>query len=171
MTSSPTVRAATKKDAAACARIYAHYVLNTAHTFEETPPPPEEFAERINRANSERPFLCAESEGEVYGYSYADIWRTRCGYRYTAETSVYVDAQKPRRGAGKSLMQELLARLAKTQTRKAVAIISLPNPASVALHEKLGFASCGAFPGIGWKFNAEHDVGFWLYDFEKPAGK
>lgn len=165
MTKPPAVRPATAADAASCAAIYAHYVVHTSCTFEDVPPPPEEFTARINNA---KVFLCAEDDGgEVCGYAYADVWRTRCGYRFVVETSVYVDATKTRRGAGRLLMTALLAQLAKTQTRSAVATISLPNPASIKLHEQLGFVKCGTLPAIGWKFDASHDVGFWLYRFGK----
>lgn len=165
-TAATIIRPATAADAASCAAIYAHYVLHTACTFEDAPPPATEFAERIQKAKL---FLAADSGGEVCGYAYADTWRTRCGYRFVVETSVYVDAAKTGRGCGKMLMTALLSQLAKTPTRSAVATIALPNPASIALHENLGFAACGRLPSIGWKFDAAHDVGFWLYQFNKPA--
>ncbi|MGI9337132.1 MAG: GNAT family N-acetyltransferase [Gammaproteobacteria bacterium] len=169
MTPPATIRPAIAADAASCAAIYAHYVLHTACTFEDAPPPAAEFAARINNAKL---FLSAEDAGgEVCGYAYADVWRTRCGYRFVVETSVYVDAAKAGRGTGKMLMAALLAQLAKTPTRSAVATIALPNPASIALHEKLGFAACGKLPGIGWKFDSSHDVGFWLYDFDTQPGR
>ena len=171
MTDGISVRDACGGDAGACAGIYAHYVLHTAVTFEDAPPPDSEFAARIGKASAAHPFLCAEDAGGVCGYAYADIFRTRCGYRFAVETSVYVDANKPRRGAGVALMTELLARLSQTQTRTAVATIALPNPASVALHEKLGFAACGILPAIGWKFERAHDVGLWLCDFAKTKTK
>lgn len=171
MTTPAIIRPANAKDADSCAAIYAHYVLRTCCTFEDAPPPASEFVARINNAKL---FLCAEEQngGAVCGYAYADIWRTRCGYRFAVETSVYVDAAKSGRGTGKMLMAELLATLAKTTTRSAIATIALPNPASIALHEKLGFVQCGTLPDIGWKFDAAHDVGFWLYRFAgNPAGK
>ena len=90
-----TIRPATAADADACAAIYEHYVLRTTCTFEDAPPPVAEFGARINNAKL---FLCAESDGEICGYTYADLWRTRCGYRFVVETSVYVDADKTRRG-------------------------------------------------------------------------
>ena len=163
-----TIRPATAADADACAAIYEHYVLRTTCTFEDAPPPVAEFGARINNAKL---FLCAESDGEICGYTYADLWRTRCGYRFVVETSVYVDADKTRRGTGALLMTALLSQLSTTETRAAVATISLPNRASVALHEKLGFAACGKLPAIGWKFDGEHDVGFWLYHFAKTPGR
>lgn len=162
------VRPAQAADAASCAAIYSHYVLHTSCTFEDAPPAAEEFAARIDNA---KVFLCAEAAGEVCGYAYADVWRTRCGYRFVVETSVYVDAAKTGCGSGKLLMTALLAELAKTQTRSAVATISLPNPASIKLHEQLGFVQCGKLPAIGWKFDTSHDVGFWLYRFDSAAEK
>ena len=147
-----TIRPATAADADACAAIYEHYVLRTTCTFEDAPPPVAEFGARINNAKL---FLCAESDGEICGYTYADLWRTRCGYRFVVETSVYVDADKTRRGTGALLMTALLSQF--PQPKRARQLQRYHCRASVALHEKLGFAACGKLPAIGWKFDGEHD--------------
>lgn len=90
--------------------------------------------------------------------------RSRCAYRYVVESSVYVAAAAVGGGVGGALMRELLTRLAAGESKRVVAVIGLPNPGSVALHEKLGFVHCGTLPAIGWKFGRWLDSGFWLKD-------
>ena len=154
------IRAAAKEDAAACAEIFAHYVLHTAANLQEEPLAPEYFMRLIADANVA--FFVAEDGGEVCGYAFADVLRSRCGYRYTMEVSVYVRAEQTRGGAGGALMRALLCDLQKRKMRAAVSFITLPNPDSVRLHEKFGFARAGVMPGVGWKFGVAYDVGIWV---------
>ena len=156
------VRPAVISDAALITKIYGYYVENTISTFEEIPPKSEYFAGKINNAGDENPILTATYNGVVCGYAYADLWRTRCAYRNTLESSLYVGCAHVGLGVGKALLGGLLERLKKTPTRAVVAVISLPNPVSVALHEKCGFVASGVLRGVGWKFGMACDVGFWL---------
>jgi phosphinothricin acetyltransferase len=149
------------RDAAACAAIYAPSVETTPISFELVPPDAAEFARRIARYSATHQFLVAEEGGEVVGYAYACRWRERPAYDWAVEVSVYVDAARQGEGIGRALYAELLGRLRAQGFHSAVAGITLPNPASIALHEAMGFEPIGALREIGWKRDAWHDVGYW----------
>ncbi len=152
------VRDATAADATACATVYAPYVSGTAASFEAVPPSPDEMARRIAAAQVEHAWLVAERDGTVVGYAYATAWKTRPAYRWTCETSVYVDADARGGGVGRALYTELLDRLADRGFRALVAGMTLPNPASAALHAALGFRRSGVLERVGWKAGRWHDV-------------
>jgi phosphinothricin acetyltransferase len=157
-----TIRSANlARDAAACVAIYAPYVASGATSFEEEPPDPAEFAERIAGIAATYPWLVAERDGEMVGYSYACPHRARPAYRWAVEVSVYVAAGEHRRGYGRALYVELVERLRAQRFQVACAGITLPNEASVALHESLGFAPVGVYRRIGWKDGSWRDVGWW----------
>jgi L-amino acid N-acyltransferase YncA len=149
------------RDAAACAAIYAPSVTSTPISFELTPPDAAEFARRIERYSATHQFLVAEEDGAVRGYAYACRWRERPAYDWAVEVSVYVDPARKGEGIGRALYAELLDRLRGQGYRVAVAGITLPNPASVALHERMGFRPIGALREVGWKLDGWHDVGYW----------
>jgi phosphinothricin acetyltransferase len=150
-----------ERDAAACAAIYAPSVESTPISFELEPPDAAEFAHRIEKYSATHQFLVAETGGEVVGYAYACRWRDRPAYDWAVEVSVYVDAARKGEGIGGALYVELLDRLRAQRFHVAVAGITLPNPASIALHERLGFESIGALREVGWKVGGWHDVGYW----------
>jgi len=150
-----------ERDAAACAAIYAPSVESTPVSFELVPPDAAEFARRIERYASTHQFLVAEADGAVVGYAYACRWQERPAYGWAVEVSVYVDAGRQGEGIGRALYAELFDRLRAQGFRIAVAGITLPNPASIALHESMGFVPIGALREIGWKRGAWHDVGYW----------
>ena len=154
----PVVRLATPADATACAEVYAPYVLTTAASFESEPPAPEEMARRIAAAQQRHAWLVAEVGGDVVGYAYATAWKTRDAYRWTCETSVYVAPAGQGRGTGRALYEALLPRLVERGFRTVVAGMTLPNPASAALHAALGFRQVGLLEAVGWKHGRWHDV-------------
>jgi L-amino acid N-acyltransferase YncA len=158
-----------RRDAAACAAIYAPHVEASPTSFEEVPPGADGFAERIAETLPTHPWLVAELDGEVVGYAYACRHRARPAYRWAADISVYVSAGQCGRGNGRALYEELLARLRAQRFQTACAGITLPNEASVALHERLGFTAVGVYRRIGWKAGAWRDVGWWQLELE-PAG-
>lgn len=160
------VRDATAADAAACAAIYAPYVTGTPITFETDVPDERTFAERIEAALARHAWLVAEQEGIVVGYAYGGVWRSRPAYRYACETTVYLRQDLRRSGTGRALMTALLDRLADLGYRRALAGVTLPNAASVGLHEALGFRPAGVFERVGWKRGAWHDVGWWQRDLQ-----
>jgi L-amino acid N-acyltransferase YncA len=155
-------------DAAAIARIYNPYILDTVITFEEIPVTTEEIESRINtNLNLGYPYIVAEQEGQVIGYAYAGQWRTRAAYKHTVETSIYLDQSLTGHGLGKILYKDLLQRLQKLDVHVVLGGITLPNPVSVGLHEKLGFTKIAHFSEVGYKFGRWLDVGFWQVNQEK----
>ena len=148
-------------DGAACAAIYAPSVTDTAASFELEPPDAAEMAARIAAIGAHRPWLVAELGGRVTGYAYASAHRERAAYRWSVEVTVYVEAGHHRQGIGRALYEPLLQLLAAQGFRTALAGITLPNPASVALHEALGFTPIGVYREIGFKAGTWRDVGWW----------
>jgi phosphinothricin acetyltransferase len=156
-------------DAAACAAIYEPFVTDSYVSFEENPPSAAEFARRIDQTSRRYPWLVADDDGAVIGYAYACAHRERAAYRWATDVAVYVAEQARRRGVGRSLYATLLTLLARQGFQVACAGVSLPNPASVALHEACGFRPVGIYRRIGWKAGAWRDVGWWELELI-PAG-
>ena len=156
------IRVALPSDAAAIAAIYNHYVLHTTVTFEEQALPAEEMERRIREVSLRFPWLVCEEGGEVRGYSYAGAWHARAAYRHAAESTVYLHAGATGRGLGRLLYTALLERLEAMGLHRLVGVIALPNAASVALHERLGFEKAGHLSEVGWKFGRWIDVGWWV---------
>jgi phosphinothricin acetyltransferase len=150
-----------QRDAAACAEIYAPHVEGSAVAFEERAPSMEEMAARIERYGTGHPWLVAERDGEVVGYAYATAFNERPAYRWSTSVSVYVAEEARGQGLGRALYEALFARLRERSFRMACAGITLPNEASVGLHERLGFELVGVYREIGWKHGAWRDVGWY----------
>jgi L-amino acid N-acyltransferase YncA len=148
-------------DASQICAIYNHYVRETVVTFEEVPVAEREMAQRIAEVTERLPWFVWEQGDAIRGYAYATAWKTRSAYRFSVESTVYVSPSFARRGIGTQLYQALIADLRRRNVHCAVGGIALPNPASVALHENLGFSRIGQFKEIGWKFGRWVDVGYW----------
>jgi L-amino acid N-acyltransferase YncA len=146
------------RDAAACAAIYGVAVRSSAASFEQDPPGETEMASRMSTVQTTHPWLVAEHDGELAGYAYGSRHAERAAYRWAANVSVYVAEDHRRRGAARALYEALLQRLTAQGLRMACAGIALPNPASVALHESLGFRAVGTYARIGFKFGRWWDV-------------
>ena len=155
------IRACTADDAAQISEIYNHYVRDTVVTFEEVPVSVPEMAQRIEDVTDRFPWIVWEEKGAVLGYAYAALWQKRSAYRHTAESTVYLGPAHLGRGIGAALYRELIGGLRPLDVRCVVGGIALPNPGSVALHEKLGFRKIGVFPAVGRKFGRWIDVGYW----------
>lgn len=153
-----TLRIATTDDAEAIARIYKHYVNNTAVTFEYIAPDEQEFAKRITDKLKKYPFIVAVDSGEVIGYAYASEYRARAAYGWDAELSVYVDCKHTGKGMGKRLYSALIELLSLQNTVTLYAGITFPNEASAALHSKFGFEYVGTFHAAGFKNGNWHNV-------------
>ncbi len=152
------IRPATEADAPALLAIYRPYVDRTATSFELEPPTTEAFAARIAKSLAGWAWLVAELDGAMVGYAYGTAHRERAAYAKTVETAVYLDEAHRGRGAGTALYTELLRVLAAKGFHRAVAGITLPNAASVALHERLGFERIGVYKEVGFKFGLWHDT-------------
>jgi L-amino acid N-acyltransferase YncA len=155
------VRHAEARDGAACAAIYAPFVSHSAVSFEEQVPSAGEFATRIDEVSLRYPWLVAEEDGMVAGYAYGAQHRDRASYRWAADVTVYVGEGRRGQGVGRALYGALLPLLATQGLQIACAGITLPNDASVALHESFGFELVGVYRRIGWKLGAWRDVGWW----------
>lgn len=139
----------------AVAGIYAKHVLHGLASFEEVPPPLDEIkSRRAGVLKLGLPYLVAELDGHVVGYSYATFYRARPAYRYTVEDSVYVADGLQGRGVGTALLAELIARCERGPWRQMLAVIGdSANAPSIALHRRMGFTSCGTLASVGFKLN------------------
>ena len=118
-------------------------------------------ARRIGSVLESHPWYVREDGGELLGYAYASAWKAREAYRFAVETTVYVAPEQTRKGVGTSLYQVLLPELRRRGCHTALGGIALPNPASVALHERCGFRQVALLPQVGWKLGRWVDVGYW----------
>lgn len=161
------IRAATAADAAAIAAVYRPYVTDSVISFEAEPPDAAEMAGRM-AAEPRKPWLVAERVGAVVGYAYASAHRERAAYRWAADVSVYLAEVERGRGTGRALYGRLFDLLGDLGYVAAYAGIALPNPASVGLHESMGFRLVGVYRGVGHKFGRWHDVGWWQLALVDP---
>jgi phosphinothricin acetyltransferase len=147
------IRDAVESDMAAIRDIYAFHVLNGLATFEETAPDVAEMVRRLGAArDAGYPYLVAEHESAVVGYSYASAYRPRPAYRFTVEDSVYVADGLGGHGIGSALLAELIARCEAGPWQQMVAVIgNSGNSGSIGLHEKFGFTHVGTLRSVGFK--------------------
>jgi L-amino acid N-acyltransferase YncA len=156
------LRDATPDDADAIVAIYNHFVNNTTISFEEAPVAAPDMRQRIaDVMDAGLPWLVAEVDGRVAGYAYATKWRARAAYRFAVESSVYLALDSAGKGLGAALYTRLLGRLREAGAHVVIGGIALPNAASVALHEKMGYAKVAHFAEVGRKFDRWIDVGYW----------
>jgi L-amino acid N-acyltransferase YncA len=168
------VRLASARDAEHVRAIYAPYVTDSYVSFETTLPSISEMRTRITESREHHPWLVAEESSRVVGFAHAGQHRARAGYRWSVESSVYVDTAYHRRGAAKELYVELLALLKLQRYHAVFAGIALPNDASVAFHRAMGFRPVGVFREIGFKLGAWRDTSWWqirLSPSDVPAGE
>jgi L-amino acid N-acyltransferase YncA len=157
----PLIRLGVPDDGESVARIYAPYVADGPTSFEIEVPSAAEMARRIVETQATHPWLIYEESGLVGGYAYATKHRARSAYQWSCEVSVYVDPACRRRRIGQALYTSLFRILAAQGFANAYAGVTLPNDASVGLHESLGFEPIGVFRQIGFKLGEWHDVGWW----------
>ena len=159
----------TARDAAVCAAIYAPHVESSPVSFEEQAPGVAELAARIERYGASHAWLVAERDGEVVGYAYATPFNERPAYRWSTNVSVYIAESARGQGIGRALYTALFERLRERGFHMACAGVTLPNEASVGLHESLGFEPVGVNREIGWKQGAWRDVGWWQLELAPPG--
>lgn len=155
------IRAATTADAARCAEIYRPFVTDNWVSFETDPPDAAEIAARIGAYSASHAWLIAETSGEIAGYAYGSPHRTRAAYATSADVAVYVDPAFARQGIGRALYAALFPLLKDRGSHALFAGIALPNPASIGLHEAMGFTPVGIYREVGWKMGGWRDVGWW----------
>lgn len=160
------IRPATPEDAAALQAIYAPYVGDTPVSFEVEPPSVEEMSRRVAAATA---WIVFEAGGAVVGYAYASPHRERAAYRWSLDVSVYVRPDHRALGVGRALYTRLIAICADLGYHNAFAGITLPNPASVALHESLGFGLVGVYRDVGHKLGRWHDVAWFQRVLRPPV--
>ena len=165
------IRMATASDAEAVAGIYDPVVARTAISFEIDPPGPLEMERRIRQVLPFAPWLLDEREGAVRGYAYASKHRERAAYQWSVDVAVYVGEEHRKKGVGSALYAKLFRLLRLQGFHAAHAGITLPNAASVGLHEALGFRPIGVYPRVGYKMGAWHDVGWWQLELRERAGE
>ncbi|GAP16149.1 sortase [Longilinea arvoryzae] len=162
------IRQANLNDSAAMAQIYNPFILDTCITFEVDPVDAAEMTRRMGDvAAASLPWLVVEQDGKMAGYCYAHPWMERAAYQHTVESTIYLAPEFQRRGLGRQLYRALLAELKKRPVHAVISIIALPNPASVGLHESLGFEKVAHFREVGRKFEGWIDVGYWQLMMEE----
>lgn len=165
------IRPCTPDDADQICGIYNHYVCETVITFEEAPVTPADMAQRIADVTSRLPWIVWEADTKILGYAYATPWKVRSAYRYSVESTIYLAPQAGRQGIGTRLYQALISDLRQKGVHSVVGGAALPNPASVALHEKLGFSKVAQFRQIGRKQDRWVDVGYWQLILNSSEGQ
>jgi L-amino acid N-acyltransferase YncA len=156
-----SIRLPTDCDAEQVAAIYAPNVTDSIISFELEPPSAEEMRRRIEVTLERYPWLVCERRGRVLGYAYAGAHGSRAAYQWAVDVSVYVHEEAHRTGVGRALYTSLFAALKLQGFYNAYAGATLPNPASVGLHESVGFRAVGVYRGVGYKLGAWRDVVWW----------
>jgi phosphinothricin acetyltransferase len=155
------IRSVREADIPQIIRIYNYYVKHTIITFEEDEIEASEMGNRVKEISQKYPWFVYEEGGKVIGYAYANLWRLRSAYQFSAEATVYLDVDQTGKGIGSELYEALISALKNMEIHSLIGGISLPNQASVALHEKFGFVKCAQFREVGRKFDSWIDVGYW----------
>ncbi|WP_257253574.1 MULTISPECIES: GNAT family N-acetyltransferase [unclassified Endozoicomonas] len=156
------IREVESSDIKRIVEIYNHYVRNTAFTFEEEEILASDIDFRVNKIKSDGlPWIVLINDSKVVGYAYASQWHDRSAYRFSVETTIYLDPNFQSKGLGSALYRELLKKLQSKRIKTAIGCITLPNEKSVALHENLGMKKVAHFEKVGFKFNQWQDVGYW----------
>ncbi len=148
-------------DAQQLVGIYNYYVLNTIITFDDIPFTIDAFKDKIESIYNNFPFLVFEEDNKILGYAYASKWREKPAYRHTVETTVYLHHKAQGKQIGTKLYTELLRQLKEQNYHVIIGGLTLPNEASVKLHEKFNFTQVAHYKEVGLKFDKWLDVGFW----------
>ncbi|MGY8815209.1 MAG: N-acetyltransferase family protein [Gammaproteobacteria bacterium] len=147
--------------------IYNFYINGTVITFEESEVTVEQMLLRIRNIKNNYPWLVYEENNEILGYAYASSWNDRSAYKYTAQTTIYLKQGHAGKGIGNVLYKSLILKLRSLSMHCLIGSISLPNHASLRLHEKLGFEKIAHVKEVGFKFKKWIDVGYWQLILEK----
>ena len=162
------IRLAEEADLEQFAEIVNHYIETTAINFHDRPQSEDDWEATWQVLHERYPFIVADKDGVLGGIAYASPWKLRGAYDWTCEVTVYVRAGHERQGIGRALSARMLEILQAQGYRAVVAVIALPNDASVALHESLGYEHAGTLRNLGFKLGAWRDVSFWQLAFGDP---
>jgi len=164
------IRSANSSDARSIAAIYNHFVRTSVVTFEEEELPEVEMASRIEMVEaSGLPWYVVIDGHTFIGYAYATPWKDRSAYRYSVEITIYLAPRFSGKGIGTALYGEFIPALRRRKIHSVLAGIALPNPSSIALHERFGFSKVAHLMQVGFKMNGWIDVGYWLLIFENAS--
>src|ERR1700683_909488 len=155
------IRRATENDAARLVEIYNPFVLSSTVTFEETPVDAKEMGRRIEEKLLKHDWLVGELNENIAGFAHYGTFRPRAAYGHTVESTIYMAEGYSGRGLGRELYSALIRSAAEKRYRELIGVIALPNPASIALHERLGFQQIGLLSGVGFKLGRYVDVSLW----------
>ena len=155
------IRPVNTSHASELCEIYNHYIKNTIITFEEKEVSVDDMKERIIQATQKLPWIVYIENDRVIGCAYASEWKSRCAYKFSVETTIYIHPEFGGKGIGSILYEELISKLKKLDLHAVIGGIAVPNEASVALHKKFGFEKVGQFKEVGFKLNKWIDVEYW----------
>ena len=167
----PTPRRATRADVPAITAISNHYARVSAINFATRDEPVDDWLQSFDATQHTHPWLVAPGPTGVLGFAKASPWKGRCAYNHAVEVTIYLHPDAVGQGLGRALYNRLFARLQAQGYRTALAGITLPNPASVRLHEAMGMVQVARFQGVGFKRGPWHDVGYWQVQWgDGPPG-
>ncbi|WP_298494656.1 GNAT family N-acetyltransferase [uncultured Algibacter sp.] len=155
------IRALQIDDAPALLDIYNYYVLNTTVTFDIDPISIEAFVNKLNLITKNYPFIVYEEDNEILGYAYGSQFRPKPAYNYVVESTVYVTHTAQGKQIGTKLYKELIRLLKQTNLHTVLGVLTIPNDASIKLHEKFGFEQVANLKEVGFKFGEWQNVGIW----------
>ncbi len=161
--SEPVIRHARPEDASAITAIYNHFVATSHVTFDVEPRNPENgrsWLRQFHETGTHR-IMVAEVDGAVAGYACSTALRPKPAYDVSVETTIYLDPNQSGKGLGRTLYTALFNGLEAEDIHRAYGCIALPNPESIALHERLGFEHVGTFHQVGRKFDRYWDVAWY----------
>ena len=155
------IRSVHINDAQELLDIYNYYVINTTANFDIEPLTLEMFINKLNHIIPNYPYIVYEENNEILGYAYGSRFRPRAAYNYVAETTVYVKHKAHGKQIGTKLYAELIRLLKETDLHTVLGVLTIPNEASIKLHEKLGFEQVANLKEVGKKFGEWQNVGVW----------
>ncbi|MCL5129471.1 MULTISPECIES: GNAT family N-acetyltransferase [unclassified Algibacter] len=153
------IRKATLDDVNSLLEIYNYYVINTTVTFDEVPVSLSAFTEKLELILKDYPCIVFEENNEISGFAYGSKFRPKPAYNFTVESTVYVKNGAHGKQIGSRLYKELIALLKQRDFKSVLGVLTIPNPASVKLHEKFGFTQVAHLKEVGFKFDTWLDVG------------
>lgn len=155
------IRSVKPSDAESICAIYNEYIEHTRITFEEETLSADDIISRIRSITQDYPWIVYEENETVVGYTYATRWKKRSAYAHSVETAIYLSSKHLGKGIGTKLKKALIHELKEQAIHSVICGIALPNPASIALCEKLDFEKVAHFKEVGYKLDQWVDVGYW----------